>query len=1101
MKNYQLLTLAEKNLIVNNWNIVSKAYPRDKTIGQLFEHQVEKSPNNIALVYGKQELTYQELNERSNQLARHIREQYQSKTNQPLTPDTLIALYLDRSFEMIIGILGVLKAGGAYVPIDIHYPQERIDYLLQDTKVDLILSKRKLLQEDKTPLPAQKALCIDLSEDFYKTKDNTNLSPYSTATDLAYVIYTSGTTGEPKGVMQEHGNVMRLFTSTSHQFGFSETDVWTLFHSYVFDFTVWELWGALFYGGKLLIISEEQTKDMKAFYEWCTRNKVSVLNQTPAAFYRFAEHAALMDQPNPYLKYIIFGGEALNTGQLQTWWSYQTKHSLTTRLINMYGITETTVHVTYKELNKEEASPSNNIGKPIGDLKAFLLSPNRTLVPIGFIGELYIGGAGLSRGYLNHPELTEERFIANPFATDADHVMGYTRLYKTGDLARWLPDGNLEYIGRNDDQVKVRGYRIELAEIEHAFSRIAGIRQNCVLAKERKTDADISKYLVGYYTLDSTEEGLTQSAILEQLSKQLPEYMVPKALVKMESLPLTINGKLDKRSLPDPNLQAPKEEYIGPTTETESILCQIWQEVLVLDQVGITDEFFRIGGDSILSIQVAARIRQAGFECQVKDIFESKTIIRLAQHLTRKATETTNQSEQGILSGEMGLLPIQQWFIENVERGTFPKPNHWNQSFLVQVPALDQGRLASTIVKLVDHHDVLRMQYLVNQDAQKASDQSIDQWKQTYQPNIPIPELKTLDISQHSQSEIQEILTTWQSNFDLINGCLFNIGYLYGYEDGSARIWFALHHLIVDGVSWRILVNDMQNLYEGRTLPKKGSSYRQWVKVVKDYPEQHPTEAFWWEQQLAETPDYLMVPQEDQLSHEMIEFDQSVTKSLLQKAPKAYHTEINDLLLTGLAYALRTIHQSNTQVITLEGHGREPIASTIDTTRTVGWFTTLFPVKLELQEDIKTSIQWIKESLRNIPNKGIGFGAFAMDNQTTYNHKNLPPISFNYLGKFDTQDGNWQIVAEESGISMHPSNSDHNLININGMVAGGNLMFSIVTRLEAHATKHFCENFKEKLTEIITHCEEKLDGNESSHTPSDFNTIRISQSLLDRLQS
>ncbi|MCV9934719.1 amino acid adenylation domain-containing protein, partial [Flavobacterium sp. LS1R47] len=423
-----LLTSVEYNQLVYNWNATEKEYPKDKTIQELFEEQVAKTPNNVAIVFENKSLTYQELNEKSNQLARYIRTRYEEKTQSILLPDRFIALCLDRSLEMVIGILAVLKAGGAYVPIDPTIPQERIDYILEDTQAAIVLSQRHL---DEKTLPQNKVVYVDLTEELYKKEDNTNLDQHSESTDLAYVIYTSGTTGKPKGVMQMHCNVMRLFTSTDSQFGFNEDDVWTLFHSYAFDFSVWELWGALVYGGKLIIISKEQAQDLEGFYQLCRKEKVSVLNQTPSAFYRFADIANGLGQSDLSLRYIIFGGEALNTNQLSSWWDYQLKSNLETRLINMYGITETTVHVTYKEIKKDETIQSN-IGKSIADLKTYILSTNQTPVPIGVSGELYIGGEGLSRGYLNRPDLTAERFVNNPFATEADKAKGYTRLYKTG---------------------------------------------------------------------------------------------------------------------------------------------------------------------------------------------------------------------------------------------------------------------------------------------------------------------------------------------------------------------------------------------------------------------------------------------------------------------------------------------------------------------------------------------------------------------------------------------------------------------------------------------------------------------------------------------
>jgi len=811
---------------------------------------------------------------------------------------------------------------------------------------------------------------------------------------------------------------------------------------------------------------------------------ITKINVPPQLLYQILESDnSILDN----IEILVSGGDKLDFSLLN-------QFHFNCALFNAYGPTECTndSHIYKVDKHKKTYTAYQScIGKNVFDGKSYVLDANKTPVPIGVVGELHIAGAGLARGYLNNEELTKERFIANPFATEEDIAKGYTRLYKTGDLVRWLPDGNLEYIGRNDNQVKIRGFRIELGEIEHALTQVPGVKQSCVLARERGTATGSNKYLVGYYTLDGADAGLSQTTILEKLSSVLPDYMVPSALVEMESFPLTINGKLDKRALPEPNFNSLAEDFVPPTTEIETAICPIWQEVLGLEQVGITDDFFRIGGDSILSILVSSRIRQLGFNCQVRDIFLHKTIEKLSKHLSSNNTIEVTQSEQGILSGEFGLLPIQQLFAERVEGGAFEAPNHWNQSFLVKVWELDQNKLSAVIGKLVYYHDVLRVKYL----RKKA-------WKQVYRSSIKLPQLNTFDVSRLLETEIQQKLTEWQSGFDLEGGPLFQMGYLYGYKDGSARLFFALHHMIVDGVSWRILVDDVKDLYTGKSLPVKGSSYRQWIKSVKAYPAKHPEEAAYWETQLEGMPLY-DIPKYNLTSPTIasLELNKTLTRSLLQKVSKAYHTEINDLLLTALAYALKELNGNDTQGITLEGHGREAIDPSIDHSRTLGWFTTMFPVKLELQKTLKESIQFVKERLRNIHNKGIGFGAFAVDDTTTFTQKELPPISFNYLGQFDTQQEDWQILAEDSGMSMHPSNTDHNLIDINGMVSNGKLGFSITTLFGEETTLQLCYSLKSHLKTIINHCAETLEKDGSSYTPSDFNSIRLSQSLLDILQS
>lgn len=538
------------------------------------------------------------------------------------------------------------------------------------------------------------------------------------------------------------------------------------------------------------------------------------------------------------------------------------------------------------------------------------------------------------------------------------------------------------------------------------------------------------------------------------------------------------------------------ERYVSPTNEVEQSLCNIWQTVLGIDKVSINDNFFRIGGDSILSIQVSSRIRQAGFVCQVKDIFEHKTIARLAEQIVKKDSKVSFKTEQGILSGESGLLPVQKWFLDKVNEGVFEKFSHLNHSFLVKVPKINTNKLIAIVEQLVNYHDVLRMKYVKVQE----SETNRIQWKQVYQSKIVLPEIKTLDVSKHDKAEIQEILTSWQNNFDLEQGFLFQIGYLYGYKDGSARLFFALHHLIVDGVSWRILAEDVKSLYEGRALQSKGSSYRQWVECLSAYPQLHLTEETYWEQLVKGLPTYQIGDIAAEPHQESFELDKELTTFLLQNASKVYHTEINDLLLTALAFALKEINKNDIQGITLEGHGRESIDSFIDHSHTIGWFTSLFPVKLEVKSSLKESIQSVKESLRGIPNKGIGFGVFANTMSTNYSYKDLPPISFNYLGQFASQLDDWHITSEDSGSSICTTNKDHNIFNINGMVSNGKLEFIIVSSLGKDMAKLLSDCYKAQIIRIIEHCNEKIENKESSYTPSDFKLAKVSQSLLDKLQ-
>jgi len=1094
-----LLNTIEYEQVIYGCNNTDKDYPKERTLHQWFQEQAAKSPDHSALIFEGQKLSYKALDEKSNQLARHIRKQYETRTGQQLAPETLIALHLDRSLEMMIAILAVLKAGGAYVPIDTQYPQERIDYLLKDTRAEIILCKWQPGESSKTILPQEKLINIDLSEKLYVTEDISPvvaggedtahggplLAPSNTDENfggnrgLAYVIYTSGTTGNPKGVMVEQGGVINLITDLLDKYNINPSERFLLFASYVFDASVEQMWLALLSGGELYIITDELITDTDKFEKYIVDNHITHLHATPS----------FLSLVNPLnlstLKRVVFGAEYLSKSLFEKF------KRVVPVVINEYGPTESTI-TSLCSIN------SNLLGNAtIQNTKTYILDASQNPVPTGVTGELYIGGDGLARGYLNLPDLTNERFIKSSFHAEENKNNHDTRLYKTGDLVRRLQDGTLEYIGRNDEQVKIRGYRIEPGEIESALTQIAGISQSCVIARERKTESGTAKYLVAYYKLDSSGNMLTEVTILEKLSFVLPEYMIPGHLIRMESFLLTINGKIDKKALPNADFNPLEDEYVAPATETEIEICNIWQDLLGVEKVGTTDNFFRIGGDSILSIQVSGRIRQAGYNCRVKDIFECKTVGRLAEHLDKNNPELLLKSEQGILTGEVPLSPIQQWFVQKVKSGKFPLPNHWNNSFLIRVPELDLVKLESCIEKLIAYHDMLRVTF--TKTPPESAGQEHLHWKQLYQQNISLPPLHTLDVSQCATEEIEEILTDWQSGFDLETGYLFQPGYLYGYEDGSARIFMAMHHIIVDGVSWRILTDNILTLYNGNTLPQKGSSYRQWVDVVSKYALQYPKEAFWWQKQLHGMPDIHLNQQNVSPSEDGFELDKSSTRFLLQTASKAYHTEINDLLLTALAYALKDVNQSDVQGITLEGHGREDIDALLDTSRTVGWFTSMFPVKLVLRNDIKESIRSIKERLRRIPNKGIGFGVFATKDETSYSTKDLPPISFNYLGQFEAAEEDWQIVSEGSGISMHPKNEDHNLVNINGMVIGGKMMFSIETKLGEQTTNQICDSFKTHLKKIITHCKKSLDGEESSYTPGDFSSVRISQALLDRL--
>ncbi len=607
-----LLAPAERTLLLETWNSTVTPYPTHQCIHQLFEEQVERTPHATALVYEEQALSYAELNARANRLAHRLIEL-------GVKPEMRVAICIERSPAMVVGLLAILKAGGAYVPLDPAYPGERLTHILVDAAPSILLADtagRSALGEaalasltvlDPNELPAQ-------------AQTNPHVSAL-TSHHLAYVIYTSGSTGRPKGVMVEHAQIVRLFDATESWYHFNQHDTWCLFHSFAFDVSVWELWGALRYGGKLVLVPQHIARSPQEFYHLVCEQGVTVLNQTPSAFKPLIVCQA-QSELRDRLRYVIFAGETLEPAILQAWYASRSERS--PQLVNMYGTTETTVHVTYRPLQPHD---SDQIGSPIGiripDLKVYLLDANSQPVPLGAIGELYIGGGGVVRGYLNRPELTAERFLSDPFSDCED-----ARIYKTGDLARYLPDGNLEFLGRNDHQVKIRGFRIEPGEIEARLIEHPQVQEAVVLA----LGEGHAKRLVAYVVAEPDTQ--LAHTLRSHLAARLPEYMMPAAFVRLDALPLTPNGKLDRRALPAPDEEAfAHQVYEAPQGEIETTLAGIWTELLGVEQVSRHDSFFALGGHSLLAVQMIERLRRFGLTVSVRALFETPTLNGLAQSL------------------------------------------------------------------------------------------------------------------------------------------------------------------------------------------------------------------------------------------------------------------------------------------------------------------------------------------------------------------------------------------------------------------------------------------------------------------------------------
>jgi amino acid adenylation domain-containing protein len=622
---------------LEQWSKAQAFSPQLFYIHQLFEAQSQKAPDAIAVTFEDQSLTYQTLNQRSNQLAHYLK-------SQGVGPEVTVGLCLERSLNLIVGILGILKAGGAYVPLDPDYPSDRLTYILEDAQISILVTQQSLLQT--LSIHDCQQICLDADYPLILQQSQDNLQVQIPFDSLAYIIYTSGSTGKPKGVLVTHANVVRLFTSTQDWYQFNEQDVWTCFHSYAFDFSVWEIWGALFYGGRLVLVPFLVSRSPQEFHSLLGQEQVTVLNQTPSAFQQLLK-ADAESTGKLSLRYVIFGGEALELQSLEPWFEkHGDRHP---QLVNMYGITETTVHVTYRPISVADLNNNASvIGCPIPDLQLYLLDSHQQRVPIGIPGEICVGGAGLARGYHRRPELTAERFIANPLHAKTEPIS--ERLYRSGDLGRYLANGDIEYLGRLDHQVKLRGFRIELGEIEAALAQLPTVQESIVLMRE---DSPGDQRLVAYI-IPNSNQSPTTSDLRKGLKQKLPEYMVPGMYVFLEAFPLSASGKIDRKALPLPDSVHPETgaNFKAPGNEIEQQMAEIWQQVLNLGRVSINDNFFDLGGHSLLATQVIARARR-DFEVELtlRDLFELPTIAGLAERI-----QTIRWMSQGSQAPEVYAL-------------------------------------------------------------------------------------------------------------------------------------------------------------------------------------------------------------------------------------------------------------------------------------------------------------------------------------------------------------------------------------------------------------------------------------------------------------
>ncbi|AFQ57768.1 non-ribosomal peptide synthetase [Bacillus subtilis subsp. subtilis] len=1070
-----ILNEDEAHYLIHELNRTKIDYPRNETISRLFEMQAEQTPNAVAIVSDTQVFTYEDLNSWANQIASVLQ-------IKGVGPDSVVALLTGRTPELIAGMLGILKAGGAYLPIDSNLPVERIAYMLSDSRAAL------LLQSEKTEKRLLGIECEQIIiEDIQKQGEAKNVESSAGPHSLAYIIYTSGSTGKPKGVMIEQRSVIRL-VKNSNYITFTPEDRLLMTSSIGFDVGSFEIFGPLLNGAALHLSDQQTFLDSHQLKRYIEHQGITTIWLTSSLFNHLTEQN---EQTFSQLKHLIIGGEALSPSHVNRIRNVCPEVSIW----NGYGPTENTTFSTCLHIQKtyELSIP---IGRPVGNSTAFILNQWGVLQPVGAVGELCVGGDGVARGYLGRPDLTKEKFVPHPFAPG-------DRLYRTGDLARWLSDGTIEYVGRIDDQVKVRGYRVELGEIETALRQIDGVKEAAVLARTAQTG---SKELFGYI---SVKAGTNAEQVRSLLARSLPNYMIPAYIIEMETLPLTSNGKLNRKALPEPDV-ASKQTYIPPRNELEEQLALIWQEVLGIQRIGIEDSFFELGGDSIKALQVSARLGRYGLSLQVSDLFRHPKIKDLSPFI-RKSERII---EQGPIQGDVPWTPVQQWFFsQDIE-----ERHHFNQSvMLFHSGRLSENALRPALKKLAEHHDALRMVYR-NDDRR---------WIQINQ-GIHESQLYSLRISDLSQSEsgwetkIKQEVADLQQSINLQEGPLLHAA-LFKTLTGD-YLFLAIHHLVVDGVSWRILLEDLSAGYQqaaaGQTiqLPPKTDSYQEYARRIQEYAQSSKLireEAYWRsveEQQAAELP--YEIPhhvnidfsKRDSLSFSLTEADTAV---LLQNVNHAYGTDTQDILLTAASLAICEWTGGSKLRIAMEGHGREHILPELDISRTVGWFTSMYPALISFEnhrDELGTSVKTVKDTLGRIPNKGVGYGMLKYlthPENKSITFSKTPEISFNYLGQFNDieRQDTFRPSSLGSGKDITHTWKREQIIEMSAMAADKKLHFNLSyppARFHRNTMEQLINRIEHFLLDIMKHC---AGQQKAEKTLSDFSSQSLTAEDLDSISS
>ncbi|MFE2696740.1 non-ribosomal peptide synthetase [Streptomyces mirabilis] len=1046
-----------------------------RTLPDVFAAQAARTPDAPALTAGAEHLTYRQLDERANRLARLLIEAGAG-------PERFVALALPRTADLIVALLAVLKSGAAYLPVDPGYPAERIAFLFEDVRPDAVITcaqtSARLPDGPYTRIVLDDAACAGRLAAAYAAGVGDGERRGGLLPDHpAYVIHTSGSTGRPKGVVVPHASVVALADWAAAEFTDRDLTHVVASTSLNFDVSVFEILTPLLAGGHVEIV-----RDLLALAERPGPWRAGLLSAVPSALGRLLAEDTVQVTADT----VVLAGEALPARAVR-----QVREAIPDcRVMNIYGPTEATVYATAFTCDPADPDRVPPIGRPVGGARAYVLDARMRPVPVGAPGELYLAGTGVARGYLNRPGLTASRFPADPFGPSG------SRMYRTGDLVRWTADGDLLYLGRTDDQVKVRGFRIELGEVEAALAR----HPRVAAAAARVVEHDGHKRLVGY-AVPRGGDTPAPADLRAALARTLPDHLVPAVVVPLERLPLGATGKLDRRALPDPVWSAAvaTEGTRPPRTAAERTLAAIWSEVLGVPDVGATDNYFGLGGDSILGIQIVSAARRAGLALTPRHLFQHQTVAELATTVEEFPAATMSAAEQGPVVGDVPLTPVQRWLFDTLTGD----PAHFTQAVSFELASdTDETLLRAALAAVLEQHDALRMRY------EPAGD---GRWRQHGTPLGAAPHLEVHD----APAAPDAVAASLCSGFDLAQGPLFKAALCR--QDGHRPpvLLLAAHHLIVDAVSWRVILEDLDAAHRALRasatpdLGAKTTSFREWARRLAARTADGGFDdeiAHWGGLRPTALPTDLpggnTATDEETVTVSLGDED---TRRLLKDVPDAYRTRVNDVLLCALGRVLARWTGQDRVVVALEGHGREDLFDDVDLARTVGWFTTMFPVGLDVPHDagLGAALKRVKENLRAVPRGGVGYGALRHLHPTAGRGlPDLPQVGFNYLGQQDWNAAEGGLLrAPHGGLSggMDRSADRPHLIDVLGRVIDKRLEFtwSYSRQVHRHDTvARLAQETAEELRRIIRHCAEPGAG---GRTPSDFPLAALDQAAVDRL--